>query len=147
MFDVTKHSLWEAWYVFWNVIYFTVFLNIEIFLNIIASSNQFRCCIYSIGCVVNEPSAAFRIVKCNLDSTAKTILPDKNKTTRLSVLPHKHIQILQNNVSGLLFPKKMRFYIYLYLYRIFEICKRLPDVNSSVLKGTSAPTLGWIVLI
>jgi len=37
--------------------------------------------------VVNEPSAAVRIVKCNLYSTAKEILPDINKTTRISVFP------------------------------------------------------------
>jgi len=29
--------------------------------------------------VVHEPSAAFRIVECNLNSIAKTIFPDVNK--------------------------------------------------------------------
>jgi len=54
-----------------------------VFENIMHGTHE----IGGVGNVVNEPSAAFRIVECNLYSTAKAILPDINKTARISVFP------------------------------------------------------------
>ena len=55
----------------------------SVFANIMQGTHE----IGGVGNVVNEPSAAFRIVECNLYSTAKAILADINKTTRISVFP------------------------------------------------------------
>jgi len=46
-----------------------------VFENIMQGTHE----IGGVGNVVNEPSAAFRIVECNLNSMAKTIFPGVNK--------------------------------------------------------------------